>query len=597
MRTIERADDRGRTVAHGRRRRWSTRTRLLVGLGAVLVACWLAFAAVQLVRARHEALTGINRLETLRANLSVGSVSSGSDLDDLQRANTHFRAANHHARSPALMPLRVLPVVGRQIRSVDALSEAASEVTTIAEARLSQARQLLARGRIAAPQRVAFVDDIGQLGRDAGADLADVHLGPSAGLVGPLAHARDRFTDELASLRRSADHIDQAATGVASLLQGPRNYLLLASNNSEMRMGSGAFLSAGVLAAADGSFHLSPMQSITEYTLPDDRVPLRGDLLARWGWLAPNREWRNLASSPRFDANAELAAQMWKASTGQDVDGVMALDIVALRGLLEVTGPVEVDGVTISAKNVLDDVMLRQYLRAAAAHTEDERREDLSLVASAVVDRLQNGSWDGERLASELVDIAAGRHLLLWSARAEEQKGWAAVAVAGTLGPDSVMLGVHNRGGNKLDQFLDIRADLTTRIAANGTEVEVHVRMRNTTPIGLPQKVAGPFPDAVDGAEGRYQGLLTLQIPPSARNARVEGDDHPVATGPDGNSQVIAAYVQLDRGASLDRTITFLMPRAVHALRIEPSARVPAVEWWRAGSQWFDKKPQTVTWE
>ena len=130
----------------------------------------------------------------------------------------------------------------------------------------------------------------------------------------------------------------------AQLLQGPRNYLLLAANNSEMRVGSGAFLSVGVLSTADGSLHLGPVRSIIDFNLPDDRVPLTGDLADRWGWLEPNREWRNLASSPRFDANAELATQMWKASTGQDVDGVMAIDIDALRAMLAATGPVVVDG-------------------------------------------------------------------------------------------------------------------------------------------------------------------------------------------------------------------------------------------------------------
>ena len=358
-----------------------------------------------------------------------------------------------------LAPLRILPVVGRQIRSVDALTAAASDVTTIAEARLSEARDLLASAHVDAPERVTFVRNIGRLGRDTDADLAGVHLGPSNGLVGPLAHARDRFVNELGSLRTSAVHISQSSAAVAQLLQGPRNYLLLAANNSEMRVGSGAFLSVGVLSTADGSLHLGPVRSVVDFNLPDARVPLTGDLADRWGWLEPNREWRNLASSPRFDANAQLATQMWKASTGQDVDGVIAIDIEALRAMLAATGPVVVDGNQIDATNVVNDVMLQQYARLAPNHDEAQRREELSLIASAVVDKLQNGNWDPERLASELVDVASGRHLMLWSAHPDEQAGWTAVQVAGTLKPNSMLLGVHNRGGNKLDQFLDVNAE------------------------------------------------------------------------------------------------------------------------------------------
>ena len=47
--------------------------------------------------------------------------------------------------------------------------------------------------------------------------------------------------------------------------------------------------SAGVFSTQNGSFDLSEMESIVRYNLTDDRVPVRGNLAARWGWLAPNR--------------------------------------------------------------------------------------------------------------------------------------------------------------------------------------------------------------------------------------------------------------------------------------------------------------------
>ena len=64
----------------------------------------------------------------------------------------------------------------------------------------------------------------------------------------------------------------------------------------------------------------------------------------------------------------------------------------------------------------------------------------------------------------------------------------------------------------------------------------------------------------VDGAEGRYQGLLVMQLPGDARNAAIEGADQLVAAGPDGDNQVVAAYVQLDRDAVVQRTISFVLP-------------------------------------
>jgi hypothetical protein len=578
-----------------RRRRGSTRTRLLVGIGVVLVGAWLAFAALQLVHARREALTGIDQLEALRSTMSVDSIDRGDDTAGLTRANAHFRRAHAHTKSAALTPLRALPVVGRQIRSVDALTNAATDVTAIAAARLEDARALLETAPVDRAGRVPFVQRIGALAQRADGDLATVQLGPDDGLVGPLRHARDRFADELGSLRDSADHIGASTEAVSALLQGPRTYLLLAANNAEMRVGSGAFLSIGVLSTGDGSLHLGPIEQALNYNLPDDRVPLAGDMAATWGWLQPNREWRNLASSPRFDANAQLAAQMWKASTGQDVDGVLAIDIAALKGLLAATGPVEVDGVEIDAGNVLDQVMLQQYVRAAPVG-EDARREELSAVASAVVDKLERGPWSARTLASRLVDIAAGRHLLLWSQHPQEQRGWEAVDVAGRLQPDSLLLGLHNRGGNKLDQFLDVHASIDTRPVTKGTRVTVNVRLRNNATEDLPLKVAGPFKNAVGAAEGRYQGILVLELPGAARDARVDAVPDLVAAGRDGENQVIAAYIELDRGNVVDRTITFVLPGRDGQMRVEPSARVPGVGWSMAGVEWADTKPRTVTW-
>ena len=122
------------------------------------------------------------------------------------------------------------------------------------------------------------------------------------------------------------------------------------------------------------------------------------------------------------------------------------------------------------------------------------------------------------------------------------------------------------------------------------------VDLHNVAPTGLPPKVSGPYPGALDGAEGRYQGLLVLQIPGNAWNAAIAGVDSLVAAGPDGDTQVVAAYVQLDRNAAARRTISFVLPAGDRALRIEPSARIPGVGWSYAGAHWIDEKPRSVTW-
>jgi Protein of unknown function (DUF4012) len=576
------------------RSRGRRRIFLWVGLALFLLVVWAAYAGMQLLQARRDAQAGIDRLEELRSTMSADSLLAGDDLSVLDVAAARFASANEHATNPSLMPLRFLPVVGRQIRSVDDLTDAAEGVTSIAHDQVGKARSLVDTADVAPASRVALVTGLSGIARDAETALAAIDLGPDDGLLGPLDRARRRFADELDALHDTAQNVATAGTGLEELLQGPGRYLLLAANNSEMRVGSPSFLSVGVLNTQSGELELGEVRSVTNYPLAADAVPLTGDLADRWGWLLPNAEWRNLGSSPRFDANAELAAQMWQAATGETVDGVIALDLLALRALLVTTGPVEVEGKSITKDNVLRYLMREQYENVSSRADVIERREHLSDVAQAVLDRLDSGTWEVTTLVEQLTRAAEGRHLMLWSRDTEQQAGWEAIHVAGEVGPESLLLGLHNRSGNKLDQFLAVDAAVSARPEGDDTRVSVRVHARNETPEGLPQYVAGPFAGAVGAAEGRYQALLVLNLPPSAGDVQLEGTGERVAAGPDGGSQVIAAYVEADRGQEIDATISFLLPGDGGTVRVEPSSRWPEVRWTFADHAWDDHEARVI---
>ena len=67
--------------------------------------------------------------------------------------------------------------------------------------------------------------------------------------------------------------------------------------------------------------------------------------------------------SPRFDASAPLATQMWAAVERGSVDGVIALDPIALQAILAATGPIQVGTLTVNADNVIGELLHGQYLR------------------------------------------------------------------------------------------------------------------------------------------------------------------------------------------------------------------------------------------
>jgi hypothetical protein len=355
------------------------------------------------------------------------------------------------------------------------------------------------------------------------------------------------------------------------------------------------FLDAGVLETHDGSLVLSPFRPAEDLMLPPGAVPLEGDLAARWGWLKPNEEWRNLGVSARFDVTAPLAAAMWQATGGGPVDGVLAVDPVALRAILAAVGDVDVDGRTVGAGNVVDRILHQQYVDHAADPRQNSRREDLGSIAGAVMRALDTRTWKADRLGKELAGAARGRHLLAWSAQPAEQAGWTAAGIDGSLRADSVMVSVLNRAGNKLDQFLLVDADLELRRTGAVTEGELRLTLRNSTPAGEPPYVTGPSPGSGVDA-GVYLGLVTVNLPGSAQNGRIDGRNDLAVAGADGPTRVISALWQASAGEEATIVVRFRLPYKGGSLRIEPTARVPGVAWSSAGRHWDDGSAKTVTW-
>jgi Protein of unknown function (DUF4012) len=588
--------------ARGARR---TRRRLVVVGVLVVIAAWGALAALALLKARSDTRSGIDTLQNVQQELSPGELLRGKGVDQLRLAGADFRQARKQVRSPFLFPVRIIPVLGRQVESVDTLTGSAARVVAIGIDAVDGARAAVDAGHPVGAARVTLVNHIASIADRSAGQLKSVDLGPTH-LFGPLEAARTKFATRLGDLRHAIGQLQDASHGLVQFLRGPSRYLVLAGNNAEMRVGSGTFLQIGMLTVANGSLHLDAMNTFAAYTVPAGSVALTGDFAGRWGFLDPNVEWRNLGASPQFPSQASLATRMWKASTGISVDGVLALDVVTLKDLLVATGPVRLDdGTTMSADQVLGDVMLRQYLGLVGYPDQTSRRDRLGEIARGALANLNKGGWHAADLVDQLRGAAQGRHLLAWSSHSQEQAGWAAAGISGVVAPDAVLIGFHNRGGNKLDQFMNVSGVVETQARPNptsgaGWDVTLKMGLANVAPAtGLPTYVQGPFPQAVGAAAGLYQAFAVFELPQFAGDIHLEVDGRPaklVTAGPDGPSQVVAAYVQVPRGKSLSVVARFTVPRRVRSLLFAPSARVPAIAWSASRQAWSDDVARRVVW-
>ncbi|MBK5287155.1 MAG: DUF4012 domain-containing protein [Acidimicrobiia bacterium] len=580
------------------------RRRVIIAVVVLVALGWTAAAGYQLIQAKNHAQAGLDQLETAQDGLDPAALIRGQGLPAMRSARGEFHQAADAADSALLVPFQVLPYVGRQVRSVKALTSGASTVVDVVVTAMERSTKELAAKTTSGADRIELLDRLGVIGREAAKGLSTVGLGPNEALAGPLERARRKFSRQLTKARRATHDVAVATAGVASMLTGPSHYLLLAANEGEMRSGSGMLLSAGILSTLGGQFSLGDMVSVTDLELPPGAVPATGDFGARWGWLGPTEEWRYLAMSPQFDVTGSLAAQMWKAKTGEDVDGVFALDAVALHALIKVSGPVIVDGKVIDEGNVINEILLQQYLDTPSAATDPEsdlpanraRRDRNGVIARAIVDQLDKAGWDIADLVDDLRSAARGRHVLFWSSKPEQQRAWAAAGVSGVLPRTGFMVSVENRGGNKLDQFLPVETTITHRKVKLGTRVRARITLRNQAPgAGLSRYVEGPYPFS-SYAPGEYRGILSINIPSAAGNVSLDGVSRLVAAGADGSSQVIAGDVGLLRGESKTYTVEFTVPADVRGMEVVPSARFPAIHYSAGSHTWDDDGPHSIRW-
>lgn len=578
------------------------RGRILVGI-FVLVVVWAAAAGYLLVSGARSATRAADSIEAF-SNTSGGDLMSlthlvdgDTDLRNLRAAEKSLGSAQARFSSPILGLLKPIPIIGRQVRSARALTDSSLTVTRATLQAFGGVHKLIqsqdsstATGDDRIEGRLTAAADLDAVLTQLQGRIRDLDLGPVDGLFGPLANARNRFSEQYQEATTTLDDALAGVKGTRAFLGGPEKYLVLAANNGEMRAGSGMFLQIGVMATSRGRFHLGAFTPTGDMFLPTPGARLDPTLEGLWGPLHPTQEWRNLNLTPRFDESARMAREMWKSSGRGEVDGAMAIDVVGLRKLLKVSGPISVTDDSgrqsvLSADNILNVLLVEQYKSLTAAG-QDERRAHLGDVAAAIFESFNSGNVPLADMLEAFTAVGRGRHLMMWSSDPVQQAGWVSLGLSGTLAENDVMLSIINRGGNKLDQFLEMTSELSWKTTESTRHLLTKVTLTNTSPDGLPAYVEGPVA-GLGLAAGDYLGYLSLTVPGGAGNPSATGAEI-VGTAIDGPTKVIIIRVLIPRGQTKLIEVGFDLPTSWKTINVLPSARFPSVTWSAGSLKWND---------
>jgi len=243
---------------------------------------------------------------------------------------------------------------------------------------------------------------------------------------------------------------------VAAGDQKPVTYLITLQNSDELRPTGGFITSFGLLRVNKGKvthidFNDSTHSNYISHVV-EAPAPLKQILLAYY-WLPRDANW-----SPSFPESAAQVQELYFLSTGVKTDGVIALNQSSIQKLLVLTGPVDVEGETVSADTAIE-YMIEKRMEAIHAGDAWNRKDFIALLAKALIAKLpeQTGTDHLLQFYKTAREMANRGELFVYSNEPAIQSLLNEYHLDGSLQPgtgDYLMLVDANLGYNKNDYVI-----------------------------------------------------------------------------------------------------------------------------------------------
>jgi hypothetical protein len=555
------------------RGRWSRKRMprytfwLPLGLIAVLLVLTVP-AALGMWNARSDAKAAADSIQ--RALDAVRAGDTASATQSFTTASQQFAEVERKLSDPFVSLGERVPVVGpnletaRELADIGAsLSRTGGRLTTTAD-----------------PQQLKIVDgtvdvaELRRLGPEIEATTAELKAARKQ------VHAIDRdflvpqLDDAIGKLRRTLDRSvregELAALATKTLPailggDGSRRYILAMQNPAEARATGGIFGNWAELTAVNGKMALGD-RGKSDALNPGGNAPRKlnapADYVARYARFAPERFWQNVNVTPDLPTASKVAVDVWNQAGRPPVNGVIAVDSLALSEILRITGPITVPDWPgpITADNVVDITLKQAYVQFA---NDNQARDDfLGEVTKASWDALSSRDLGSpSTLLKALGKAVRQKHIMVWFANPDEERLVERAGVSGRVPlttNDMVMLTTQNAAANKLDDYLDRKIGYTATLMPNGdgkidVRGAINVGLENKAPGGLPVYVQGPNAEGL--AAGDNRTFVSVYTPLSLTGSLVNGAATSTESARELRRNVYSSYQQLARGASRDLTM------------------------------------------
>ncbi len=484
---------------------WRRRDVILTGLLLFVVVvgfgCWLAVRAFE---AKSNLEQARNSAQQAKEALLKGNTEDASRSAD--NAHSHAQAARDATHSLPWNIASVVPWLGSPFKTGQQISDVVLSLAADVLQPSAHVGTALSPDRLYPDGRV----DV-QLLRDKEPELNTIsaaasRLDADAGAISDptylsiLRDARSELQGQTSEITQLLENTALAARLAPSMMgaDGPRTYFMGFQTNAEAR-GTGGLLGAfGILRFDNGIATVENLAANDELSGPFTPLDLGAEYAELYGFTNPSTDKRNSNLSSHFPNAAQIWKSMWLQQTGTNVDGVIAIDPVALSYVLGAVGAVTMpDGEVITKDNVVELTESTAYSRFPT--DQRARQKYLQDIANTVVKKMTGRIESPRQLLDALGKGVSERRIAVWSSSPADQKLLEETPLAHVIPNDPAPYAevvVNNLGGNKLDYYL--RREI--EYAADGCDGDtrkstVTIRLTNTAP-------NKPLPDYVASSAG-----------------------------------------------------------------------------------------------
>ncbi|MCC7197372.1 DUF4012 domain-containing protein [Candidatus Peregrinibacteria bacterium] len=316
-------------------------------------------------------------------------------------------------------------------------------------------------------------------------DQAGLELSRVSAEVIPV-NLRSKLTDAQGKVEKLRSVLNEAESKIPAVLdllgdRYPHSYLVLLQNDTESRPTGGFIGSVMLIDVNDGYITKFDFKDVYDFD-----GQLKEEIAAPEDIASITKYWRLRDSnySPDFPLSAEKAAWFLQKEKGPSVDTVIALNQSFVGRLLEITGPVGVEGLQ-SALDKSNYQLVLSYIVESKLNGENSPKIVVNKFIKAFQKKLFTSNDNWKRVLAEFIRGINEKSILMYSRHREVQDLFDEFGLSGRViqepSNDYLNVTVTSIGGNKSDLYIKQNIEHNTIINPNGDVIdEVTVVRRHT---------------------------------------------------------------------------------------------------------------------